>query len=154
MQLDRRPCNRDNLWILRFRFILNKVLLYHTSEYSTFCARSLASLEVISQVLFTSEQPKKNKLAFVCTLSQVKLLFKPLVIQLVRYILKQLFTSVSLDNCYYSWENIHSSLGLDIRQSRLLQGQALSGITYIVLLIHSHEHQNRTNHIRTNCCLH
>ena len=29
-----------------------------------FCARWLASLEVISQVLFTSEQPKKNKMAF------------------------------------------------------------------------------------------
>ena len=32
---------------------------------STFRARWLASSEVISQVLFTSEQPKKNKMAFV-----------------------------------------------------------------------------------------
>ena len=32
---------------------------------STFRARWLASLEVISQVLFTAEQPKKNKMAFI-----------------------------------------------------------------------------------------
>ena len=63
---------------------------------STFRARWLASWEVISQVLFTSEQPKKNKMAFVGILSQIKLLFGPLIIQLVWYILKQLFTSVSV----------------------------------------------------------
>ena len=63
---------------------------------STFRARRLASSEVISQVLFTSEQPKKNKMAFVGTFSPIKLLFGPLVIQLVWYILKQLFTSVSV----------------------------------------------------------
>ena len=45
---------------------------------STFRARWLASSEVISQVLFTSEQPKKNKMAFVDILSQVNLLFGPL----------------------------------------------------------------------------
>ena len=36
------------------------------------------SSDVISQVLFTSEQPKKNKMAFVGILSQIKLLFGPL----------------------------------------------------------------------------
>ena len=56
----------------------------------------MASSEVISQVLFTSEQPKKNKMAFVGILSQIMLLFGPLFIQLVWYILKQLFTSVSV----------------------------------------------------------
>ena len=56
----------------------------------------MASLEVISQVLFTSEQQTKNEMAFVGILSQIKLLFGPLVIQLVWYILKQLFTSVSV----------------------------------------------------------
>ena len=56
----------------------------------------MAISEVISQVLFTSEQPKKNKMVFVGILSQIKLLFGPLVIQLVWYILKQLFTSVSV----------------------------------------------------------
>ena len=61
---------------------------------TTFCVHWLASLEVISQVLFTSQQPKKNKMAFVSILSQIMLLFGPLVIQLVWYILKQLFTSV------------------------------------------------------------
>ena len=38
---------------------------------STFSACWLASSEVISQVLFTSEQPKKNKMAFVGILSQM-----------------------------------------------------------------------------------
>ena len=42
---------------------------------STFRARSLASSEVISQVLFTSEHPKRDKMAFVGILSQIKLLF-------------------------------------------------------------------------------
>ena len=50
--------------------------------------------EVVHQVLFTSEQPKKNKMAFVGILSQIELLFGPLDIQLVWYVLKQLFTSV------------------------------------------------------------
>ena len=64
---------------------------------SVFRARLLASdSKVISQVLFTSEQPYKNKMAFVGILSQIKLLFGPLVIQFVWYILKQLFTSVSV----------------------------------------------------------
>ena len=51
---------------------------------------------MISQVLFTSEQPKKNKMAFDGILSQIKLLFGLLAIKLVWYILKQLFTSVSV----------------------------------------------------------
>ena len=62
----------------------------------------MASSEVINQVLFTSEQPKKSKMAFVGILSQTKILFGPLVIELVWCILKQLFTSVSGkvgDNC-------------------------------------------------------
>ena len=50
--------------------------------------------EVISQVLFTFEQLQKNKMAFVGILSQINLPFGPLVIQLVWFILKQLFTSV------------------------------------------------------------
>ena len=61
---------------------------------NTFRARWLASSVVISQVLFTSEQPKKNKLTFVVILSQIKLIFGPLVIQLVWYLIKHLFTSV------------------------------------------------------------
>ena len=52
---------------------------------TTFRAHWLASSEVISQVLYTSEQPKKNKIAFVGMLSQLKLLFGPLV---------KIFTSV------------------------------------------------------------
>ena len=71
------------------------LLVYTTQVNSNFRARWLASSEVISQVLFTSEQPKKNQMAFVGMLSHIKLLFGPLVIQLVWYILKQLFTSVS-----------------------------------------------------------
>jgi len=51
----------------------------------------LASLEVINQVLFTSKQPKKTKktkwlpVTNKVTLKQVKLIFGPLVIQLVWY---------------------------------------------------------------------
>ena len=71
-------------------------LVYTTQVNSTFRARWLASSEVISQVLFTSEQLKETKMAFVGVLSQIKLLFGPLVIQLVWFILKQLFTSVSM----------------------------------------------------------
>ena len=77
---------------------------------STFRARWLASSEVISQVLFTSEQPKKNKMAFVSVLSPIKSLFGPLVIQLVWHILKQLDTSVSVkvvDTNLRSSVNIH-----------------------------------------------
>ena len=72
------------------------VLVYTTQVNSTFRACRLASSEVISHVLFTSKQPKKNKMAFVGILSQIKLLFGLLVNQLVWYILKQLFTSVSV----------------------------------------------------------
>ena len=82
-------------------------LVYTTQVNSTFCARWLASSEVFSQVLFTSEQPKKNKMAFVGIFSQKKLLFGLLVIQLVWYILKQLFTSVSVkvkDIYLHFWE--------------------------------------------------
>ena len=56
----------------------------------------MANSEAISPVLFTYEQPKKNKMAFVGILSEIKLLFGPLFVQLVCYILKQLFTSVSV----------------------------------------------------------
>ena len=51
---------------------------------STFCARWLATLEVISQVVFTSKQPKKNKIAFVGVFSQIKLPFGPLLTQLAQ----------------------------------------------------------------------
>ena len=71
------------------------MFLVHTTQMnSTFRACWLASSEEISQVLFTSKQPKKNEMAFVGILSQIKLLFGPLVFQLVWYTLKQLFTSV------------------------------------------------------------
>ena len=55
-------------------------LVYTTQVNSTFRPRWLASLEVISQVLFTSEQPKENKMAFVAIFSQIKLLFGPCVV--------------------------------------------------------------------------
>ena len=51
-----------------FPFIYASVrahLVYITQVNSTFRTCWLASSEVISQVLFTSEQPKKNKMAFV-----------------------------------------------------------------------------------------
>ena len=58
------------------------LLVYTTQVNSSFRARWLANSEVISQVLFTSEQPKKNKMAFVAIFSKIKLLFRALVIQL------------------------------------------------------------------------
>ena len=76
------------------------ILVYTTQVNSTLRARWLASSEVISQVPFTSEQLKKNKMAFAGILSKITSLFGPLVIQLVWYILKQLFTSVSVKVVY------------------------------------------------------
>ena len=77
------------------------LLVYTTQVNRTFRALWLASSEMSSQVLLTSssEQPKKNKMAFVGILSQMKLLFGPLVIQLV-CILKQLFPSISMYNYF------------------------------------------------------
>ena len=49
--------------------------LVYTTQANTYFSQWLASSEVISQVLFTSEQPQKNKVAFVGMLSQVNLLF-------------------------------------------------------------------------------
>ena len=54
------------------------MLAYARQVNSTFRARWLASSEVISQVLFTSEQPKKNKMAFCRYNVSFKLLFNPL----------------------------------------------------------------------------
>ena len=60
------------------------MFLVHTTQVNgIFRTYWLASSEVISQVLFTSKQPKKSNMAFVGILSQIKLLFGPLVIQLV-----------------------------------------------------------------------
>ena len=91
----------------------NCILVYTTQVNSTFHARWLASSEVIGQVLFTSEQPKENRMAFVGTFSQIKLLFGPLDIQLVWCILKQLFTSVSvkvMDICNHFGEWLSTAL--------------------------------------------
>ena len=76
-------------------------LVYTTQVNRNFRAPCLASSEVISQVLFTS-----HKMAFVGILSQIKLVFGSLVIQLVWYILKQLllfsaFSSVLFLLCLY-----------------------------------------------------
>ena len=77
----------SHIWVLKFS-------IYTTQVNTTFCARWFPRSELISQVLFTSEQRKKNKMAFVGILPQIKLFFGPLVIQLVWYIPKQLFSSV------------------------------------------------------------
>ena len=86
-------------------------LVYTTQVISTFRARWLASWEVTSQVLFTSEQPMKNKMTFVGIWSPIKLLFGPLVVQLVWYILKQLFTSVSVKVVDIYLTTIHLHFG-------------------------------------------
>ena len=50
---------------LIFRSSVSSIVHALTQVNSTFCAHWLASSEVISQVLFTSEQQKENKTAFV-----------------------------------------------------------------------------------------
>ena len=87
-------------------------LVYTTQVNRTFRARWLVGSEVISQVLFTSKQPKKTKMAFVGILSQIKLLFGPQVIQLAWYILKQLFTSVSVKVWYLFTLPLHCSVNI------------------------------------------
>jgi len=57
-------------------------LVYTTQVNSTFRARWVASSEGISQVLFTSEQPKKNKMAS----SQKTLLLNKQSYSLVHYL--------------------------------------------------------------------
>ena len=60
---------------------VNNYLVYTTQVNSTFHTCCLARTKVISQVQVTSEQPKKNKMAFhKYYLSQIKLLFGLLVI--------------------------------------------------------------------------
>ena len=76
---------------------------------------------MISQVLFTSEQPKKNKMTFVGTLPQVKLLlaasysacvvYTKTVIHLSVGKCPPLFTSTSVDNCEILRSDRH---GIDI----------------------------------------
>ena len=65
--------------------ILQPLLTAYPKVYFILGYTTQVSLEVISQVLFTSKQPKKSKMAFVAIFSQIKLLFGPLVIQLVWY---------------------------------------------------------------------
>ena len=71
----------------------------------------ITTAEVISQVLLTSEQPRKTKMAFGGILSQIKLFFGPLVIQLVWYILKQLVIFTILN---YIFENIYTILKTEL----------------------------------------
>ena len=53
-------CSRSFLMVISNLYLL---LVYTTQVNSTFRARWLAGSEVISQVLFTSQQPKNNKMA-------------------------------------------------------------------------------------------
>ena len=75
--------------------ILQPLLTAYPKVYFILGYTTQVSLEVISQVLFTSKQPKKSKMAFVAIFSQIKLLFGPLVIQLVWYMLWFKFSSSS-----------------------------------------------------------
>ena len=63
-----------------YKKYIYRYLVYNTQVHSAFRARWLASSEVISQVPFTSEQPKKQKMTFVVIFLQLKLLFVLLVI--------------------------------------------------------------------------
>ena len=83
-----------------YKKYIYRYLVYTTQVHSAFRARWLASSEVISQVPFTSEQPKKHKMAFVVIFLQLKLLFVLLVIQLVWYILIKQYYS---PQCQWKW---------------------------------------------------
>ena len=75
--------------------ILQPLLTAYPKVYFILVYTTQVSLEVISQVLFTSKQPKKSKMAFVAIFPQIKFLFGRLVIQLVWYMLWFKFTSSS-----------------------------------------------------------
>ena len=63
--------NPSELWkTFNEYFIVLFAREYFIVLYSTFRARLLACSEVISQVLFTTQQPEKNKMAFVAIFSQ------------------------------------------------------------------------------------
>ena len=70
--------------------------IYHTSEQN-FSRALIGQLDgdQPSTIHLRAAEEKQN--GFCGILSQIKLLFGPLVIQLVWYILKQLFTSVSVN---------------------------------------------------------
>ena len=58
---------------------------------SHFCVRLLGCWDILSEVLFTSLRHIENEMVFFSLLSQLKLVFGPLVILLVWHMLKQLF---------------------------------------------------------------
>ena len=61
-----KPMKTLELHYPMIQFLIIRISIQYTTQVnSTFRACWLASSEVISQVLFTSEQPKKNKVAFV-----------------------------------------------------------------------------------------
>ena len=60
------------LWAQRVEY---NELVYTTQVNSAFRERWLASSEVISQVLFTSEQPKRNKMARFATVTKEKFIY-------------------------------------------------------------------------------
>ena len=124
-------------------------LVYTTQMNSTLRARWLASSEVISQVIFSRG---KSKMAFVGILSKIKLLVGLLVIQLVWYILKQLFTSVSVKvvrDIYLaaSWLARYPPLftSTSVNNYRLTQSASeLSGFTCTSSLTMNEKFQYRT----------
>ena len=111
---------------------------------STFHARWLASSEVISQVLFTSEQPKENKMAFVTN----KVTLWAASYSACVYILKQLFTSVSVKvvnilpplrwiivhYCKIPVHNLFTSIGWSIHEKQALTNQRTSLVTLFLIL--------------------
>ena len=100
-----------NLHSCLYNSIENTVHVFYflntTQVNSTFHTCWLASSEVISQVPFTFEQPKKNKMAFVGILSQINSLFWPLVIQLCGLYTKTIF---HLCHCRWKWWIFTSTL--------------------------------------------
>ena len=76
------------------------ISMYHTSQWC-FLRILIGHLGGEQQVLLTSEQTEKHKIApvslrFVAVLLEINQILDLLIIQLVWYMLKQLFTSVSV----------------------------------------------------------
>ena len=145
-------------WNASCQVKLHLILVYTTQVNNTFRARWLASSEVINQVLSTSEQLKKNKMTFVGLLSQIELLFEPPVIQLVWYILKQLFTSVPvkvvrsilLHSLHFVYQQI-PPYKTDVSTLTAGQSYILCKFSCIILgVLRMYSVTNRTHSVRRN----
>ena len=82
LQLRTYDLNYTDTEVSILHYIISQISIYHTSE-QYFSRTLIGQLGGDKKVLFISEQPRKNKMAIVGILSEIQLLFGPLVIPLV-----------------------------------------------------------------------